>query len=393
MNNIRTHYDDLKVARDAPAEVIKAAYRALSQKHHPDKNSSDPESTKIMGIINDSYAILSDPHKRKEHDSWIKEQEQLQHKTGQKSETSNKSTSYKREENKLREIKKSSTNTFLYLCIPSLIVLVVFLYSQSNTDILNHKFYKPKPTFSELNSQTEAPPASAPELVSNGDKVLGLYSELYPDTSKPTNKQLRAELEELKTPAAAAPEEIPNTISAKEFTYIGLESELNLKPEVEKPVQDEHATKNVPQADTSPKKTFNEKTLFAPNGEPWPLVASYIQGYEKLNTNGLSSITVDNSQNDSNVFVKIVFLSNVETYPVRQFFIPAYGKFTANKLTAGNYDVRYRDLNSGELSRSESFSLEETEIAGGTQFSKHTMTLYKVRNGNMQNYSLSEAEF
>ena len=105
------------------------------------------------------------------------------------------------------------------------------------------------------------------------------------------------------------------------------------------------------------------------------------------------SVTVDNSQNNSNVFVKLVSLSGVKSYPARQFFIPANGKFTVNKVTSGSYDVRYRDLSDGGLSRSESFNLKETKTGNGVQFSNITMTLYKVQNGNMQTYGLSETEF
>jgi hypothetical protein len=41
MAKIHTHYDNLKVSRHAPQEVIRAAYKALSQKYHPDKNPGD----------------------------------------------------------------------------------------------------------------------------------------------------------------------------------------------------------------------------------------------------------------------------------------------------------------------------------------------------------------
>ena len=75
MKQIGTHYDNLKVARNAPLEVIRAAYRALSQKHHPDKNGGSPESQRMMKIINESYAVLSDPETRKKHDDWIRQQE------------------------------------------------------------------------------------------------------------------------------------------------------------------------------------------------------------------------------------------------------------------------------------------------------------------------------
>lgn len=71
---LRTHYDNLKVSRDAPPEVIRAAYRSLSQKYHPDRNPGDPDTVRVMAILNAAYEVLSDPVKRKEHDRWIAKQ-------------------------------------------------------------------------------------------------------------------------------------------------------------------------------------------------------------------------------------------------------------------------------------------------------------------------------
>lgn len=78
MSSIRTHYDNLKVARDAPPEVIKAAYKSLAQRYHPDRNQGDKEAERIMQLINQSYNILSDVDKRAEHDRWIADQEREQ---------------------------------------------------------------------------------------------------------------------------------------------------------------------------------------------------------------------------------------------------------------------------------------------------------------------------
>ncbi len=69
---MRTHYDNLKVAENAPDEVIKAAYRALCQKYHPDKNSGDAEAHRIMQIINAAYAVLSDPAQRSRYDESLR---------------------------------------------------------------------------------------------------------------------------------------------------------------------------------------------------------------------------------------------------------------------------------------------------------------------------------
>ena len=83
MAQIHTHYDNLKVARNAPPEIIRAAYKTLSQKYHPDRNSDNPDSIRVIQIINSAYAVLSDPVKRREHDEWIARMEaQSQHATG-----------------------------------------------------------------------------------------------------------------------------------------------------------------------------------------------------------------------------------------------------------------------------------------------------------------------
>ncbi|HEY5801731.1 MAG TPA: J domain-containing protein, partial [Burkholderiaceae bacterium] len=71
MAKIHTHYDNLKVSRKAPPEVIRAAYKALSQKYHPDKNPNDEKAARIMAVVNNAYNTLSNEQTRKEHDEWI----------------------------------------------------------------------------------------------------------------------------------------------------------------------------------------------------------------------------------------------------------------------------------------------------------------------------------
>lgn len=71
VTEVRSHYENLKVARNAPPEVIRAAYKALAQKYHPDRNFSDPEAGRVMAIVNEAYRVLSDPILRKQHDDWI----------------------------------------------------------------------------------------------------------------------------------------------------------------------------------------------------------------------------------------------------------------------------------------------------------------------------------
>lgn len=77
MSNIHTHYDNLKVSRTAPPEVIKAAYKSLVNKYHPDKHNGDHEAEQVMRLLNEAYEVLSDPIQRLKHDQWIEEQEKL----------------------------------------------------------------------------------------------------------------------------------------------------------------------------------------------------------------------------------------------------------------------------------------------------------------------------
>lgn len=69
---MHNHYDRLKVQHDAPGEVIRAAYRALSQRYHPDKNPEDASSAEFMSLLNEAYAVLSDPARRAAYDSLIR---------------------------------------------------------------------------------------------------------------------------------------------------------------------------------------------------------------------------------------------------------------------------------------------------------------------------------
>lgn len=72
MKRFRTHYDNLQVAENASPEVIKGAYKYLSQKWHPDRNPTNKEEAeRITKIINQAYQVLSDPALRREHDAWI----------------------------------------------------------------------------------------------------------------------------------------------------------------------------------------------------------------------------------------------------------------------------------------------------------------------------------
>jgi DnaJ-class molecular chaperone len=66
---LKDHYRILGVIQDAEDIVIKAAYRALAQRYHPDKWAGSPEEATIrMSEINKAFSVLSDQIKRKQYD-------------------------------------------------------------------------------------------------------------------------------------------------------------------------------------------------------------------------------------------------------------------------------------------------------------------------------------
>ena len=78
MNGPHTHYDNLKVTRNAPPEVIRAAYKILCQQFHPDRHDGHPKATQTFQIINAAYEVLSNPDKRRQHDQWIAKAEAVE---------------------------------------------------------------------------------------------------------------------------------------------------------------------------------------------------------------------------------------------------------------------------------------------------------------------------
>ncbi|QBY56070.1 J domain-containing protein [Cupriavidus oxalaticus] len=83
---MHTHYDNLKVARNAPLAVIKAAYRALSQQYHPDK-STHPDADRIMKDLNAAFAVLGNEVARAEYDRKLAAEEaSMRHHSSAKSQ-------------------------------------------------------------------------------------------------------------------------------------------------------------------------------------------------------------------------------------------------------------------------------------------------------------------
>ena len=63
------YYHILGVDQQASAKQIKDAYRKLAFQYHPDRNDKNPAAAEKMKSVNEAYAVLSNPDKRREYDT------------------------------------------------------------------------------------------------------------------------------------------------------------------------------------------------------------------------------------------------------------------------------------------------------------------------------------
>ncbi len=277
MAKIHTHYDNLKVARMAPPEVIRAAYKALSQKYHPDKNPGDEKAARIMAILNTAYSTLSDEQRRKEHDEWISAEEwEIAWLESTKSEDGRgERDNISRWEDKhdivrYRPSRDPKWWAVVLGCTGMGWFSAFLMYTQ--------------PGF--LSALLPAPKASEMAVIA----------------SKPPTE-------------IAAPKVPENRVIAV--------SQFRL-PE------------------TTLDCSNDAKLALAPNGAHWPVQSGYIEGYKVGNLGGYTQLTIDNSHNPVDAFVKLFDIE--ENQNVRFLLVKARQKFTLEQLKAGNYELRHQPL-------------------------------------------------
>lgn len=61
-------YSILGVLSDAEDIVIRAAYKALAQKYHPDRYPDQDEAVRRMAEVNQAYEVLGNPERRRQYD-------------------------------------------------------------------------------------------------------------------------------------------------------------------------------------------------------------------------------------------------------------------------------------------------------------------------------------
>ena len=162
------------------------------------------------------------------------------------------------------------------------------------------------------------------------------------------------------------------------FAAAGGKNSTSSEPQRAKPATTNSSAATSRPQNSTPKKS-NETRSPKKN-----VVTGYDENHPYLNNNGLCEITIDNTKNDMPVYVRIWDMQRHK--PVRAFYIRQGGTFTADELTPGRYEIRYRELyENGAPShgtKSQVYTLEQHHTSTGTQYGTLSLTLYKVRNGN-----------
>jgi curved DNA-binding protein len=70
MGEKKNYYKLLGISKNASPEEIKKAFRKMAIKYHPDKNKGDKTAEERFKKVNEAYAVLSDPEKRRQYDTF-----------------------------------------------------------------------------------------------------------------------------------------------------------------------------------------------------------------------------------------------------------------------------------------------------------------------------------
>ena len=301
MAKIHTHYDNLKVSRHAPQEVIRAAYKALSQKYHPDKNPGDERAARIMAIVNTAYNILSDPIRRKEHDDWIASEEWEVEWLESTHDGEGRPRPHGDPNWEPRQVEAPSRWRFLLAPRWWGGMLAFFAAGVALTALLVD------------------PPKVLPAALAWAGK---------PPVATPPNSPpdpLGADTSNDGWARPAGQSDAPPDIKALGTTQLVVPA-------------------RAPDCDT------DLQSQVSPNGDPWPPQSGYIDSFPVGNQGEEMQILIDNSNNPSPVLVKVYDMDRRSN--VRHAYVLGRAKFLVDKLSAGKYEVRYQNILMGG-SRSE----------------------------------------
>lgn len=67
----QNYYEMLGVKKSASSDDIKGAFRKKAMEYHPDRNQGDTSAEEMFKNVNNAYAVLGDPEKKRMYDSGV----------------------------------------------------------------------------------------------------------------------------------------------------------------------------------------------------------------------------------------------------------------------------------------------------------------------------------
>ena len=403
MGRVHTHYDNLKVTRNAPFEVMKAAYRAMAQKYHPDLNPA-PDAARVMKLVNEAWHVVSDPTRRAEHDKWIADQEaELAPK---KSSSSNGASSFKhsapestsQQEDSGSEGQRSSPSPPQNKKEPSATAQTSKRYGSFSDASEGYKAATPdwlrslNHAILNLNKKLGTSSAQVYGVFILGTVlVVGMGTLTF--VSHRTDERTSPLESRSLSPRELSDAEVferhdsrnlgsRNASASQKLDKVIADTSRTQTPSEFKPfngVLDVPKTDRAPQNISSPAKGVESDALRLPTG--------YLKGEKQSFMGGLSKFRIDNSNGSNDADVRL-YLSGKQ---VRAMFVRVGTTFTAENLSPGTYKMRYKMNINGKPSAFQAKddfvltqTVTQTETGTSTRFSNMTVTLYKVQDGNMQ---------
>jgi curved DNA-binding protein CbpA len=309
MGKIHTHYDNLKVSRMAPQEVIRAAYKALSQKYHPDKNPGDEKAARIMAILNSAYDTLSDTQRRKEHDEWIAAEEwEIEWLESTRHESPERAWSPEHVDDTPRRNRRRRDWKWwagLATCLALGFVGGVTMMNEPQLSSTLTAAWGSKANMAANAAQLERRGASADAGADGPADPKAAMRESWASSRAHPADGNGARLAPVKV-MALSQVVLPNA---------GAECDTETQ------------------------------TLVAPNGEPWPAKSGYVEGFPVGNKGEDMELMLDNAANASAVFIKVYDTERRSN--VRYAYVRAHDKLQVDKLSSGKYEIRYQNLDIG----------------------------------------------
>jgi hypothetical protein len=286
----KTHYEVLKIAADASADEVRAAYRRLSRRFHPDRHPRHPDAAaRIMAAVNVAYDVLSDERRRADYDHFLRNPEHGQPQFG------------------------------------------------------------PAPRRRPARATVYPAPASVHVPPAAGGAGPAPFFGVHDHRPPPAHvRRLRALRRLIAASALAC------TVAVALGAWLLLSPPAPAAPaaaDVARLVQAHQARAAVPVAATSAPATpiapVHVRPLEAPNGTPWPAITGDVAGYPRRFSDGQSVLLLDNRLGSSDVFVRVYRVSEQGLQPARHLFVRARERFLVEQLSEGAYEVRYLVLDSG----------------------------------------------